>query len=99
MKKTKKTIMIGEEFVENSSMGQGYYDRFKTLGECYDNWSNAKQRVYDYYLDLLQKNSNLERYGIRSYNCNVIVLHAITELNGQRLYLTITPSHNWFVEI
>lgn len=100
MKKEKKIIKMGEEFEENKKMEQGYYTQFKTLGNCYGRWSDAKERVYNYYKKLLNDNTEkVEKYGIRSYNCNVIILHAIVEKEGKRLYIVITPSYNWYTEI
>ena len=100
MKKQKNIIKMGEEFQENKKMTQEFYNEFKTLRECYGKWSDAKENVYNYYKNLLNNNcENVEKYGIRSFNCNVIVLHAIVEKEGKRLYLVITPSHNWYSEI
>jgi hypothetical protein len=100
MKKQKNIIKIGEEFQENKKMTQDYWTEFKTLRECYGKWSDAKENVYNYYKNLLNNNcDSVEKYGIRSFNCNVIVLHAIVEKEGKKLYLVITPSHNWYSEI
>lgn len=101
MKKEKRIINLGEEFKENKKMVQEeYYKEFKTLGECYDRWSDTKERVYNYYRNLLNENADkVENYGIRSYNANVIILHAIIEKENKKYYLVITPSYNWFSEI
>ena len=101
MKKEKRIINLGEEFKENKKMVQEeYYKEFKTLGECYDRWSDTKERVYNYYKNLLNENADkVENYGIRSYNANVIILHAIIEKDNKKYYLVITPSYNWFNEI
>lgn len=101
MTKTKNIINMGEDFRENKKMIQEeYYSEFKTLGQCYDNWSDAKENVYNNYRKLLNDNCDkVINYGIRSYNTNVIVLHAIVEKEGKKLYLVITPSYNWYNEI
>lgn len=101
MSKQKNIINMGEEFQENKKMIQEvYYNEFKTLGQCYDNWSDAKEHIYNYYRYLLNDNCDkVENYGIRSFNSMIIVLHAIVEKDGKRLYLVITPSHNWYNEI
>lgn len=101
MSKTKNIINLGEEFQENKKMEQGeYYKEFKTLRECYGKWSDTKERVYNYYKNLLNNNTDkVEKYGIRSYNSMVIVLHAIVEKDNKKYYLVITPSYNWYVEI
>lgn len=101
MKKEKRKINLGKEFVENKKMVQEeYYKEFKTLRECYGKWSDTKERVYNYYRNLLNENADkVENYGIRSYNANVIILHAIIEKENKKYYLVITPSYNWFNEI
>lgn len=101
MKKEKRIINLGEEFKENKKMEQGeYYKEFKTLRECYEKWSDTKERVYNYYRRLLNDNTDkVEKYGVRSYNSMVIVLHAIVEKDNKKYYLVITPSHNYFNEI
>lgn len=100
MKKEKKKIIIGEEFVENKKMQQGYYTEFYQLDACYDRCSNAKHNIYNYYFNLLNNNTdNVISYGVRSYNSMIIILHAIVEKEGKKLYLVITPSYNWFNEL
>lgn len=98
---SKKFIELGETFFENKKMEQGeYYKEFKTLSDCYSRWSDAKERVYNYYRTLLIDNCDIvKNYGIRSYNSNVIVLHAIVEKDNKKYYLVITPAHNWYKEI
>jgi len=101
MSKTKNIINLGEDFEEKRNLEQGeYYKEFKTLRECYGKWSEAKENIYNYYKNLLNNNTDkVENYGIRSYNANVITLHAIVEKNNKKYYLVITPSYNWFNEI
>lgn len=99
-RKEKNIIKIGEDFIENNKITQEYYTEFKTLGECYGKWSDAKENVFNYYYNLLRNNSdNVIDYGIRSYNCNYINLHAVIEKAGKKLYLLITPAHNWCKEV
>lgn len=100
MKKEKRIINLGEEFQENKKMEQGYWDEFKRLDQCYQTCSTAKNRIYNYYKELLEKNAdNVEKYGVRSYNSMVIVLHAIVEKDNKKYYLVITPAHNYFNEL
>lgn len=101
MSKRLKTINLGEDFKEKRNLEQGeYYKEFKTLRECYGKWSDAKENIYNYYKNLLNNNTDkVEKYGIRSYNANVIILHAIIEKDNKKYYLVITPSYNWFNEI
>lgn len=100
MKKEKKKIMLGEEFVENKKMQQDYWTEFRPLESCYDRCSFRKINIYNYYYELLQKNTDrVISYGVRSFNTMIIVLHAIVEKDNKKLYLVITPSYNWFNEI
>lgn len=99
MRKEKRKIEIGEEFVENKNFTQEYYEDYKTLRECYGRWSDAKENIFNYYKKLLEDNSKVINYGIRSYNANVITLHAEIEKDNKKYYLVITPSYNWFNEI
>lgn len=97
-RKEKKYINLGEEFQENNNLFiRGNYN---TLYECYNRPSEAKARVYNYYKRLIEDNSDdVERYGIASYNCNVISLEAIIQKNDKKYYLYITPSYNYFKEV
>lgn len=99
MRKEKRKIEIGEEFVANKNFTQEYYESYKTLRECYGRWSDAKENIFNYYKKLLEDNSKVIKYGIRSYNANVITLHAEIEKDNKKYYLVITPSHNWYNEI
>ena len=100
MSKTKNIIKLGEEFAENKKISMEYWEEFKTLRQCYNSWSNAKENVYYNYRKLLNDNCDkVKNYGIRSYNANIIVLHAIVEKDNKKYYLVITPAHNWYKEI
>ena len=100
MRKENKKLMLGEEFNENKSLSMDYFEDFKTLGQCYGHWSTAKENIYTYYANLIANNvDNVINYGIRSYNSNIIVLHAIVEKDNKKYYLMITPSYNWFKEV
>ncbi len=100
MKKEKKKIIIGEEFTENKSIQQGVYTDFKTLRQCFNSWSDAKENVFNYYKNIITNNCDeVLNYGIRSHNGWIINLHAIVEKEGKKLYLVITPSYNWFKEL
>ena len=98
MKKEKNKINIGEDFIEKDLYE--YNAEYKTLRECFDSWSDKKEEVYNKYLKLLNENTDkVERYGIDSYNRNVIVLNAIVKKDNKKYYLYITPCHNWYKEI
>lgn len=91
-------INFGEEFKRKSNIIDNYC--FKTLRECYDRWSDAKESVYHKYYNLLINNcDSVIDYGIKSYNCNFIILHAIVIKDGIKYYLLITPSHNYYEEM
>ena len=100
MKKEKKIILIGEEFKENKKIDTEIYKDFKSLRQCFDRWSDRKENIYNYYSNLLNNNcDSVLKYGIRSYNCNFINLHAIIEKDNKKYYLLITPSHNYYKEL
>ena len=96
----KKTINFGREFTDDKKLMQRYYTQYKTLRDCYDRWSDTKENIYYLWKNILLDNTdNVENYGIRSYNSNVIVLHATVEKDNKRYYLMITPSHTKYVEV
>ena len=96
----KRIIKMGEEFQENKRLEQDFYTDFKRLDDCYSKCSDTKRNIYNYYYNLLKENTDkVEKYGVRSYNCNFINLHAIVEKDNKKLYLLITPSHNYFNEM
>ena len=97
-------INIGEDFKRKKSIiddyNNGYFTEFKNLNQCYTKASYSKQRVYNYYKELLQKNCDcVLNYGVRGHNCFTITLHAIIIKNNIKYYLLITPSYNYFIEI
>lgn len=97
-------LEIGEQFKRKANILEGYksgyFREFKTLRECYDRWSDAKEYIYNKYYDLLLNNCDrVIDYGVRSYNSMIIVLHALVIKNGVKYYLMITPSYNYYVEI
>lgn len=104
MKNVKKNIInFGEDFAYKKGIFNNpqMYD-FKSLNQCFNRWSDAKDFIYYKYERMLRENTdnfNFLYYGIKSYNCNIITLHAIVEKNGKKYYLYITPSYNYYEEI
>lgn len=98
MRKEKKTLELGELFIEKNSIDK--WCNYYCLADCYDRWSTAKAYVYEKYYNMLKEHSDkLLCYGIRSYNSMIIILEAEIEKDGKCYYLMITPAHNWYCEI
>ena len=98
----REILSLGEDFIKKNSIDKNiqYFNEYKTLKECYDRWSEAKESVYHYYYNLLQNNCDcVFKYGIKSYNSMIIILHAAIKKDGKMYYLLITPSYNWYKEI
>lgn len=97
-RKEKRFLQLGEQFEENKKLFiRGNYDG---LYNCYDRPSGRKVYIYDYYEKLLYDNADrVERYGVASYNTNIITLEAIIQKDGARFYVYITPSYNYFLEL
>lgn len=103
MRKT-SYLEIGEQFKRKSNILEGYkngyFKEFKTLKQCFNKWSDAKENIYNKYYNLLKNNcDDVINYGVRSFNSMIIVLHALVIKNGVKYYLMITPSYNYYVEI
>ena len=97
--KENKILFFGEDFERKNNIKNNYYTEYKTLKECFNKWSERKQYIYNYYYELLIKNTDkIIDYGIRSNNSMIINLHAVVEKKGQLYYLLITPLHNYYVE-
>ena len=98
MKKEKRYLNLGEEFKEKNNLYiRGNYDG---LYDCYDRPSGRKAYIYDYYERLLRDNADrVERYGVASYNTNIITLEADIIKDGKRYYIYITPSYNYYMEL
>ena len=101
MKNNKNNIInFGEDFYKKNSIKNDYYTEFYTLNQCFNKWSTFKQNIYNYYYELLKKNSDkIIDYGIRSYNSMIINLHSIIIKDNKKYYLLITPAHNYYMEL
>lgn len=99
MKKA-KTIDLGELFKVKKGLRCEYLKEYKTLYNCYDRPSYAKQKIYNYYFDLLKNNcDDIISYGVRSYNTFMITLHAEIIKNNIKYYVMITPNYNYIEQI
>lgn len=103
-KKNNNIIMLGgESFKKNTRLYYNDYfkDSFKSLNECYNSWSDRKEYIFNHYYNMLvnEKRVNILKYGVRSFNSNIIVLGAIIKKNNKKYYLMITPTYNYFNEI
>jgi len=95
-----KYINLGEEFKIKKGLQCEYLKEFKSLFECYDRPSQAKENIYNYYLKLLYNNcDDVLVYGVRSYNTFTITLHAKIKKDNKLYYVLITPSYNYIEQI
>ena len=97
-RKEKRYINLGEDFLlKNDLYIRGNYDG---LYDCYNRPSGRKAYIFDYYRRLLENNADrVIRYGIGSYNCNIITLEADIIKDGIKYYVYITPSYNYIMEL
>lgn len=95
-----KTITInGREFelyvptkhIPNKDNLERYAGR--SITDCYDRPSKTKSEIY---YDWLQWaiNSNVEMFGVSSYNSNIFTLQGYIEMDGKKYILSITKCHN-----
>lgn len=68
------------------------------LGEVYNTWSNAKERAYDYCLELVRK-YNGYNYRILGANSCVFSFGFIGEINGRKAFFYITHTADRFMYI
>lgn len=96
-----KKINLGEDFqLVNNNKCDIFNKRFLSLNQCYNNCSGRKWEIYQYYYDMLCNNcESVLSYGVKSYNCNFIVLNALIEKDNILYYVLITPAHNYIMEI
>lgn len=98
-RKEKEIIRIGSEDFELQKDELKYTDvirkDYKDIFNCYKKCSSKKYDVFTYYYNLLDNNSlRVIRYGIKSYNTNIITIQAIIDINYQEFYIYITPTKN-----
>ena len=98
-RKEKNYIKIGsvdfelqkDELKYTEVLRKDYNDIFN----CYQKCSGKKYEVFTYYYNLLDSGSDeILQYGINSYNCNIITLHSIINIDYQKYYIYITPTKN-----
>jgi hypothetical protein len=95
----KEIIKIGnEEFVLQKDELR-YTDvvrkDYKDIHQCYKKCSSRKYAILTHYYNLLDNNSlQVIKYGIKSYNANIITIHAVIDIDYQEYYVYITPTKN-----
>lgn len=98
MKKQKQFIRIGGEDFELQNKPIKYSDllrySYNDLNDCFTRWSDEKERIYCYYRMMLEEDSKIVYYGIKSFNCNFINLNACIEINDTLYYVYITKIKN-----
>lgn len=71
---------------------------FKNLEQCYTRCSTSKVSIFNYWKNVLKDFITLDFYrnyfGVRSFNSNMITLHALIMLDNKLYYVDITKSHN-----
>lgn len=100
--KTNKTIIIG-----NSDFNiKGIIDmqdlkdlKFDRLESCYARPSQAKTSIFYNWFNTISNDSDILKFGVGSYNCNIFTINAIIELQNKKYYLHITPTKNECYEV
>lgn len=98
-RKEKNYIKIGSEDFELQKDELRYTEvirrDYKDLFDCYQKCSSKKYDIFTYYYNLLENNSlHVIRYGIKSYNANIITIQALIDIDYQEYYVYITPTKN-----
>ena len=98
-RKEKEIIRIGSEDFELQKDELRYTEvirrDYKDISNCYQKCSSKKYDIFTYYYNLLESNSShVIRYGINSYNTNIITIHALIDIDYQEYYVYITPTKN-----
>ena len=102
IRKQKQTINInGREFdlkgVVNNENIKGL--KFDSLEHCYDRPSQAKTSIYYNWFNTIANASDILKFGVGSYNCNIFTINSIVDINDKRYYLHITPTKNECYEV
>lgn len=84
---------ISRENVENLDL--------KTLEQCYSKPSYNKQKIYNYWLQLLYnlEDTTITKFGISGYNCNMFSLKAVITQGGKSYEIYITKAKQEIREI
>jgi len=97
--KKREIIKIGNEDFTLQNKVVNYTDiisyDYKELNQCYKKCSSTKYSILTHYYNLLDNNSlDVIKYGIKSYNANIITIHAIINIDYVKYYVYITPTKN-----
>lgn len=98
--KKNNIINLGEDFKVKKGLRCDYLKEYKNLYNCYNRPSYSKEKIYNYYYELLKDNcDDIIRYGVRSFNTFMITLHAEIKKDNKIYYVFITPSYNYIEQI
>lgn len=100
--KTNRNIMLGDnnfniKGIINMQDLKGL--KFDSLERCYNRPSQAKISIYYNWYNTISNNSNILKFGVGSYNCNIFTINSVIELNNKKYYLHITPTKNECYEV
>ena len=73
--------------------------KFDRLESCYARPSQAKTNIYYNWFNTISNASDILKFGVGSYNCNIFTINAIIDINDKRYYLHITPTKNECYEV
>ena len=73
--------------------------KFDSLKSCYARPSQAKRSIYYNWFNDISNNSDILRFGVGSFNCNIFTINSIVDINDKRYYLHITPTKNECYEV
>lgn len=100
--KTNKNIMIGDSTFKI----KGIIDmqdlkglKFDRLESCYTRPSQAKTSIFYNWFNTISNDSDILKFGVGSYNCNIFTINSIVDINDKRYYLHITPTKNECYEV
>lgn len=100
--KTNRNIVIGDsDFnIKGTIDMQDLKDlRFDMLEHCYARPSQAKTSIYYNWFNTIANDSDILKFGVGSYNCNIFTINSIIDINDKRYYLHITPTKNECYEV
>lgn len=83
---------VSRDFIKNNRY-------FKSLSQCYSNYSYIKERVYNEWEDFFKDVSSCLERGVNSFNCMMFTYNALFTYNNKEYYAYITPTYNYIYEI
>ena len=73
--------------------------KFDRLESCYNRPSQAKISIYYNWFNDISNASDILKFGVGSFNCNIFTINSIVDINDKRYYLHITPTKNECYEV